>query len=106
MADTWDGIQVATNYTRLSCNRFRSNKVWLQPAVVADNLSNVWRRLGLPHRIRNGSLTSLQHRLLRSGGWLVKRARYYLLLLAEGHLSRKLFGEMLARLAALAALGG
>ena len=37
---------------------------------------------------------------------LVKHARYYWLLLAEGHLNPKLFGQMLGRLAALPVPGG
>jgi hypothetical protein len=36
-----------------------------------------------------------------SGGRLVKHARYYLLLLAEGHLTRSLFGAILRRLTVL-----
>jgi hypothetical protein len=32
---------------------------------------------------------------MKTGGRLVKHARYYWLLLAEGHLNRKLFGQML-----------
>ncbi|MDA1314945.1 MAG: M28 family peptidase [Acidobacteria bacterium] len=59
-----------------------------------------------PSRIKSWSLTSLQQRLMKTGGRLVKHARYYLVLLAEGHLNRRLFGEMLARLAALPAPGG
>jgi hypothetical protein len=35
------------------------------------------------------------------GGRLVRHARYYWLLLAEGHLSQRLFGSMLRRIAAL-----
>ena len=53
--------------------------------MLAYNLGNLWRRLGLPHRIKSWSLTSLQHRLMKTGGRLVKHARYYWLLLAEGH---------------------
>ena len=34
-------------------------------------------------------------------GQSIKRARYYWLLLAEGHLNRRVFGEMLNRLEAL-----
>ena len=34
-------------------------------------------------------------------GRLVKHARYYCLLLAEGHLTRRLFGAMLRRIWAL-----
>jgi hypothetical protein len=33
-----------------------------------------------------------QQRLLKTGGRLVKHARYYWLLLAESHLTRRLFG--------------
>jgi hypothetical protein len=106
-AEQWikEGKQ-ATHWTRLSCHRFRANEVRLQLSVVAYNLGNLWRRLGLPHRIKSWSLTSLQHRLMKTGGRLVKHARYYWLLLAEGHLNRKLFGEMLNRLAALPVPGG
>jgi len=43
-------------------------------------------------------LTSLQQRLVKTGGRLVKRGRYYWLLLAEGHLTRRLFGTMLQRI--------
>ena len=37
---------------------------------------------------------------------LVKHARYYWLLLAEGHLTRQLFGDMLQRIWALPVPGG
>jgi len=50
----------ATNWTRLSCHRFRANEVRLQLSVLAYNLGNLWRRLGLPQRIKSWSLTSLQ----------------------------------------------
>jgi hypothetical protein len=52
-------------------------------------------------RIENWSLTSLQQRLVKTGGRLVKHARYYWLLLAESHLTRRLFGAMVRRIAAL-----
>ncbi len=38
---------------------------------------------------------------LPGGGRLVKHARYYWGLLAEGHLTRRLFGAMLRRIEAL-----
>ena len=84
----------ATHWPRLSCHRFRANEVRLQLSVLAYNLGNLWRRLGLPHRIKSWSLTSLQQRRVKTGGRLVKHARYYWLLLAEGHLTRRLFGDM------------
>ena len=49
----------------------------------------------------NWSLTSLQQRLVKTGGRLVKHARYYWLLLAEGHLTRRLFGSMVRRIETL-----
>jgi len=106
-AEQWikEGKQ-ATHWTRLSCHRFRANEVRLQLSVLAYNLGNLWRRLGLPHRIKSWSLTSLQQRLMKTGGRLVKHARYYWLLLAEGYLNRRLFGDMLRRIWALPVPGG
>ncbi len=91
----------AVNLTRLSCHRFRANEVRLWLSIIAYNLGNLWRRLALPKRIDTWSLTSLQQRLVKTGGRLVKHARYYWLLLAEGHLTRTLFGAILRRLVAL-----
>ena len=106
-AEQWikEGKQ-ATHWTRLSCHRFRANEVRLQLSVLADNPGNLWRRLVLPPRIKRWSLTSLQQRLVKTGGRLVKHARYYWLLLAEGHLTRRLFGDMLRRIWALPVPGG
>ncbi len=85
------------NWTRLSCHRFRGNEVPLWLSVI-PTLSG---RLALPKKIENWPLTSLQQRLVKTAGRLVKHARYYWLLLAEGHLTRRLFGSMLGRIAAL-----
>ena len=54
--------------TRLSCHRFRSNEVRLWLSVLAYNLGNLCRRLVLPRKIENWSLTSLQQRLVKTGG--------------------------------------
>src|ERR1017187_2613319 len=101
-AEQWikEGKQ-AVKMTRLSCHRFRSNEVRLWLSVLAYNLGNLWRRLVLPKKIENWSLTSLQQRLVKTGGRLVKHARYYGLLLAESHLTRRLFGGMVRRIDAL-----
>ena len=74
-AEQWikEGKQ-ATHWTRLSCHRFRANEVRLQLSVLSYNLGNLWRRLGLPRRIKSWSLTSLQHRLMKTGGRLVDRS--------------------------------
>ena len=101
-AEQWikEGKQT-THWTRLSCHRFLANEVRLQLSVLAYNLGNLWRRLVLPPRIKRWSLTSLQQRLVKTGGRLVKHARYYWFLLAEGHLTQRLFGDMLRRIWAL-----
>jgi len=98
--------KLAVNWTRFSCHRFRGNEVRLGLSVIAYNLGNLWRRLALPRRMGNWSLTSLQQRLVKTGGRLIKHARYYWLLLAEGHLTRRLFGAMLCRIAALPSPSG
>lgn len=105
-AEQWikEGKQ-AVKMTRLSCHRFRSNEVRLWLSLIAYNLGNLWpgRPLGrvLPLRVGNWSLTSLEQRLVKTGGRLIKHARYYWLLLAEGHLTRRLFGAMVRRIEAL-----
>ena len=101
-AEQWikEGKQ-AVKMTRLSCHRFRSNEVRLALSLLAYNLGNLWRRLALPKRIDKWSLTSLQQRLVKTGGRLVKHAGYYWLLLAESHLTRRLFGAMLRRIESL-----
>ena len=82
----------------LSCDRFRSNEVRLWLSVIAYNLGNLWRRLVLPKRIDYCSLTSLQQRLVKTGGRMIKHARYYWLLLAESHLTRRLFASTVRRI--------
>jgi hypothetical protein len=84
-----------------SCHRFRSNEVRQRLSMIAYNLDNLWRRLTLAEGNKTWSLTSLQQRLVKTGGRLVKHARYYWLLLAESHLTRGLFGSILRRMEAL-----
>ena len=56
----------------------------------------------LPKRIENWSLTSLQQRLVKTGGGLIQRARHYWLMLAGSHPARRLFGSRVRRIGALA----
>ena len=65
----------AVKMTRLSCHRFRSNQVRLALSLLAYNLGNQWRRLVLPKRIENWSVTSLRQRLVKTGGRLVKHGQ-------------------------------
>ena len=64
--------------------------------------------------VRRAALVSLsrspfpraQQRLVKTGGRLVKHARYYWLLLAESHLTRRLFASMLGRIIGLSLPSG
>ena len=54
---------------------------------------------------REGSLTCLQQRVVKTGGRLIKHARHRLML-AESHLTRRLFGGMLRMIATLPSPAG
>ena len=43
-------------------------------------------------------MTSLRQRLFKIGGRLVRHARHVILQLAESHLTRSLFGQILRRI--------
>jgi Transposase DDE domain group 1 len=102
-AEQWikEGKEV-THWTRLSCHRFRANEVRLRLGVIAYNLGNLLRRLVLPPAIQSWSLTSLQQRLFKTGGRLIRHARSFVLQLAESHLTSRLFGQFLGRIERLA----
>jgi hypothetical protein len=51
-------------------------------------------------------INQLQQRLVKTGGRLIKHARYYGLLLAESHLTRRLFVGVLRKIAILPSPGG
>ena len=92
----------ATHWTRLSCHRFRANEVRSLLCVIAYNLGNLLRRLALPLAIQSWSLTSLQPRLFKTGGRLIRHARYFVLQFAESHLTSTLFRQILGRIERLA----
>jgi hypothetical protein len=83
-------------------HRFRANEVRLLLGVIAYNLGNLLRRLALPLTIQSWSLTSLQQRLFKTGGRLIRHARYFVLQFAESHLTSRLFGQILGRIERLA----
>jgi DDE family transposase len=77
-------------------------RVRLLLGVLAYNLGNLLRRLVLPVAIQSWSLTSLQQRLFKTGGRLIRHARYFILQLAECHLTPTLFRQILGRIERLA----
>jgi hypothetical protein len=80
----------------------RANEVRLLLGVIAYNLGNLLRRLVLPISIQSWSLTSLQQRLFKTGGRLIRHARYFTLQLAESYLTGSLFRQILQRIERLA----
>jgi hypothetical protein len=86
--------KAATHWTRLSCHRFRANEVRLLFGVIAYKVR--------PLAIQSWSLTSLQQRLFKTGGRLIRHARYFILQLAESHLTPTLFRQILGRIERLA----
>jgi hypothetical protein len=56
----------------------------------------------LPVSILSWSLTSLQQRLFKTGGRLIRHARYFVLQLAEAYLTGDLFRRILHRIERLA----
>ncbi len=94
--------KAATHWTRLSCHRFRANEVRLLLGLIAYNLGNLLRRLVLPRAIQSWSLTSLQQRPCKTGGRLIRQARYFSLQLAASHVTGSLFGQILGRIERLA----
>ena len=91
----------ALNWTRLSCHKFVANQVRLSLFILAYNLGNFLRRLALPESIKRWSLTSVQTRLIKTGGRLVRHVRRLVFQLAEVMVSRDMFGEMLEKIGRL-----
>ena len=91
----------ALNWTRLSCHRFVADQVRLWLSVLAYNLGNFMRRLTLPESVKHWSLRSVQTKLIKMGGRLVRHARRLVFQLAEVAVSREVFRQVLERIAGL-----
>ncbi len=96
----------ALNWTRLSCHRFVANQVRLLLFILAYNLGNLLRRLGLPKAIKDWSLRSVQVKLIKIGGRLVRHARRLVFQLAEVAVPRDLFAAILQRISELRLVPG
>jgi hypothetical protein len=96
----------ALNWTRLSCHKFVANQVRLSLFILAYNLGNFFRRLAMPEAIKHWFLTSIQTRLIKTGGRLVRHARRLVFQLAEVMVTRAMFDEMLERIGRLRPVPG
>ena len=88
----------ALNWTRLSCHRFVANRVRLSLFILAYNLGNFLRRLCLPKAVRHWSLRSVQVKLIKMGGRLVRHSRRLIFQLSEVSVPRRLFQGVLDRI--------
>ena len=79
----------ALNWTRLSCHRFVANRVRLSLFILAYNLGNFLRRLCLPKAVKHWSLRSVQVKLIKMGGRLVRHSRRLIFQLSEVSLPRR-----------------
>ena len=91
----------ALNWTRLSCHKFVANQVRLGLFILAYNLGNFLRRLALPEGMKHWSLTSIQTRLIKTGGRLVRHARKLVFQLAEVLVTRDMLTGLLERISRL-----
>lgn len=102
-AEQWiEEGKYALNWTRLSCHRFVANKVRLALFVLAYNLGNFLRRLALPSGVKHWSLRSVQIKLIKIGGKVVRHARRIIFQMAEVAVPKDLFRQILQRVWALA----
>jgi hypothetical protein len=74
-------------------------KAWPSPH---DTNCNLLRRLVLTSTVQSWSLTSLQQRLFKTGGRLIRHARYFTPQFAESYLTGSLFRQILKRIERLA----
>ena len=86
---------------RLSCHKFVANQVRLWLFVLTYNLGNFMRRLVLPEDMKHWTLTSLQTRLIKTGGRLVRHARRLVFQLAEVLVTRETLTGILERISRL-----
>ena len=73
----------------------------LAVSLLAYNLGNLWRSTSAAPTNRQLVADESSARLVKTGGRVVAHARYYWVLLAEGHLNRRRFGAMLGRMTPL-----
>ena len=73
----------------------------LQLFILAYNLGNFLRRLGLPKAVKDWSLRSLQLKLIKIGGRIVRHARKVVFQLAEVAVPGEVFAAILERVSRL-----
>ncbi len=83
-----------------------ANQVRLGLFVLAYNLGNFMRRLALPEEMKHWSLTSLQTKMIKTGGRLVRHARRLVFQLAEVLVTREMLTGILEQISRLQLVPG
>ena len=93
--------QVRPELDQVVLPQVRGQSGQLELFVLAYNLGNSMRRLALPEAMKHWSLTSLQTRMIKTGGRLVRHAGRLVFQLAEVLVSREMLGGILERIGRL-----
>ena len=96
----------ALNWTRLSCQKFMENEVRLKLFIMAYNMGNIFRTLVLPEEIGHWSLRTIQLKLIKIGGRLIRHARYYYMLLAEVSIKEQIWRSIMRNISQLCPVPG
>ena len=78
--------------------RLPANQVRLWLFILSYNLGNFVRRLALPESMKHWTLTSIQTRLIKIGGGLVRHSRRLVFQLAEVLVTREMLTGILERI--------
>ena len=78
-----------------------ANEVRLLLFILAYNPGNFLRRLALPEAVKHWPLGSLQGKLIKIKGWLVRHARCLAFHLAEAAVPKEVFQGVLERIGRL-----
>jgi hypothetical protein len=92
----------AVKWTMLSCRTFKDNQIRLQLFALAYSLANFLRRLAVPKRVSNWTLTTLREKLIKIDAKVTRHSKYVTFQLAEVALPRELFAAILERIKRLA----
>jgi integrase-like protein len=94
----WKTNLMVQRYVHLSPDHIRAAVEKLAATEFQDGNRHYLGQLA----IQSWSLTSLQQRLFKTGGRLIRHARYFILPLAESQLTQRLFAQIIRRIERLA----
>jgi hypothetical protein len=95
------GGKNAVRWAKPSCRRSKDSAARLLLFALAYNLANFLRQLVLPQPTQGWTLTTPREKLIKIGAKVVAHAKYVTFQLAEVAVPRKLFAQILERIARL-----